>query len=342
LTHSEARQSVLASILGLRAWKLALAGPSLYWYFPIFFALLTSATAVSPLGLAALVIVMMVSAAWGFLVNDLADRAADSKSGRADVLHGHGLGARAMVALILATAGVSWVVVFLIGGGYVFKAVLAVDYAIAVLYSVRPAKLKVRRFWGFLANSLMERPLPILVFLTYMNYYTYATIALPVLMELTWSVFKHQTADIKGDIGSGVTTFAASLGEQLSMKIVMKALNPLSVASLLALVAMAWLGVKDLRGPLAGVLVVSGLAILAAFLGERRGKVKTYITPTDPPYIIALNMCYRYVVLPVMAYGVLVDLASYYPLLLLLAVSLGYQSAAYAQIARKAFGGAQS
>jgi 4-hydroxybenzoate polyprenyltransferase len=338
LTLREARKGALASVLGLRAWKLALAGPALYWYFPVFFALLSSSTGVSPLGLAALMVVMMVSAAWGFLVNDLADRAADSRSGRADALHGHGLGSRAMLALILATAGASWVVVFLIGGGYVFKVVLAVDYAIAVLYSVQPPKLKVRRFWGFLANSLMERPLPILVFLTYMNYYTYATVALPVLMELTWSVFKHQTADIRGDIGAGVNTFAASLGESLSMRIVMGFLNPLSVASLLSLLAIAWLGARDLRLPIEGAFAVTTLAILSSYLGERRGRLTTYITPTDPPYIIALNLCYRYVVLPVLAYGVLVDRGAYALLVLLLAISLGYQSVAYAKIARAAFG----
>jgi hypothetical protein len=283
-------------------------------------------------------VVMMVSAAWGFLVNDLADRAADSASGRADALHGHSLGTRAMVALILATAGASWAAVFLIGGGYVFKAVLALDYAISILYSVRPAKLKVRRFWGFLANSLMERPLPILVFLAYMHYYTYETIALPVLMELTWSVFKHQTADIKGDIAAGVETFAASIGEELSMKVVMKVLNPVSVASLLLLVAMAWLGVEDLRVPLAGAFAVCALAMLAAFMGERLGRLTTYLTPTDPPYVIALNLCYRYVVLPVMAYGVLAERGSFLPLVLLLAVSLGYQSAAYARMAGEVFG----
>ncbi len=339
MTLPEARKSGLASVLGLRAWKLALAGPTLYWFFPIFFALLSSSAAVDPLGLAALMVVMMVSAAWGFLVNDLADRAADSKSGRADALHGHGLATRSMVALILTTAGASWVVVFLIGGGYEFKAALAVDYAIAILYSVPPAKLKVRRFWGFLANSLMERPLPIVVFLAYMHYYTYATIALPVLMELTWSVFKHQTADIKGDIGAGVNTFAASLGERLSMRIVLNVLNPLSVASLLVLVAMSWSGVRDLRAPLAGVFVVSGLAILAAYAGERTGRLRTYITPTDPPYIIALNLCYRYVVLPVMAYGVLLDGASQAPIVVLFAISLGYQSVAYVKLAKKAFFG---
>ena len=140
LTQTE-RQSNLISIVKLRAWKLALAGPSVYWYFPICFALLASHPKVSPIGLAALLVVLMVSASWGFLLNDLFDREADSKSGRADVIHGHNLSKSVMQALIIFTAVASWIIVFLIGGDYVFKIILAVDYSIATLYSLPPIKL---------------------------------------------------------------------------------------------------------------------------------------------------------------------------------------------------------
>ncbi len=327
----------MASILGLRAWKLALVGPTPFWFFPVFYVLLSSGTSPSPAGLTALVVAMMLSAAWGFLLNDLADRDADARSGRADALHGHGLSGRMMWALILLTAGVSWSIVFLIGGGWAFKVVLASDYLVATLYSVRPAKLKVRRFWGFLANSLMERPLPILVFLTYMNYYTPATVALPVLMELTWSVFKHQAADVREDLAAHVITFAASLGEKLSTEIVRTALNPVSVISLLTLIAMAWQAIDYVRPLLLAAFLITLVAILGAYVGERAGKLKVYITPTDPPYIIALNLSYRYVVLPCLAYGILAFRAPYSPLLLLLAIALGYQSLAYYKIARSVF-----
>ena len=325
----------LASIIRLRAWKLALAGPALYWYFPIFYVLLSTQPHVNPVGLTALFVVLMLSASWGFLLNDLADREADSKGGRADALHGHGLSKRAMWAMVLVTAAGSWLIVFLIGGGYQFKVILAVDYLIATMYSVRPFKLKVRRFWGFLANSLMERPLPILVFLAYMNYYTIATLLFPVLMELSWSVFKHQVADIKEDIKANVMTFAVSLGERLSNRIVKEFLNPLSVLSLLFLLGLAWLTIPDLRLLLASAFLVTSVAVTAAFLAERSGRLTIYITPTDPPYIIALNLCYRYVMLPAMAYGVLAAFgAEYYPLLAILAITLGYQTAAYIKMAR--------
>lgn len=331
-------KGALASIANLRAWKLALAGPALYWYFPVFYVLLATRPQVNSIGLTALFVVLMLSASWGFLLNDLADREADSRSGRADALHGHGLSMKAMWALVLSTAACSWVIVFLIGGGYVFKAILAIDYLIATLYSVRPVKLKVRRFWGFLANSLMERPLPILVLLAYMNYYTALTVLFPVLMELTWSVFKHQAADAKEDIAANVITFAASLGEERSNAIVRKALNPISVLSILLLVALASYAIAYLRPLLLAAFLITAFAIFVAYVGERSGRLTIYVTPTDPPYIIALNLSYRYVVLPCMAYGVVVYRAPYFPLLILLAIALGYQGVAYAKIARSVFG----
>ena len=322
----------LKSLTSLRAWKLAVAGPSAFWYFPIFFALLSSKASPNPTGLAALFLVLMISASWGFLLNDLFDREADSKSGRGDAIHGYGLKKSTMWFLILLTGIASWVVVFLIGGGYVFKVVLLIDYLVAILYSTPPIKLKIRKFWGFLANSLMERPLPILVFLCFMGYYNVWTIVLPVLMELSWSVFKHQAADIKEDINANVTTFAVYLGERVSNRIVFSFLNPLSVISLLFLTALTWWGVADLRLLLAICFAVILVGEAGSFALEKAGKITTYITPTDPPYIIFLNLAYRFLLLPALAFGIASLRPEYYLLTVLLGITLAYQLYAYARI----------
>lgn len=329
-------QSEIASIVRLRAWKLALAGPSVYWYFPIFFAILTGANNTSSIGLVALLLVLMFSASWGFLLNDLFDREADSKSGRADVIHGHNLKKSTMQVLILSTAVVSWIIVFLIGGGYMFKVVLALDYLIATLYSLPPIKLKIRRIWGFVANSLMERPLPILVFLLYMNYYNIYTILLPIVMELTWSVFKHQAADVHQDIEAHVTTFAAHLGENLSNKIVKWFLNPLSVFSLLFLITIGGLNIAPLRIPLELVFILTVVGIALAAIAEKQGRITTYVTPTDPPYIMFLNLSYKFLLLPVMAYGIVILAVPFYPLIAFLVVTLGYHTYSYWKFAKKA------
>lgn len=322
-------------MLSLRAWRLALAGPSIYWYFPIFYVLLSTDLRPSPLGLFGLLMALVLSASWGFLINDLADRESDAKSGRRDDVHGHGIGRNGMYAMILATAGGSWAIVFAIGGGVPFKVVLAVNYLVAFLYSYPPARLKVRGFWGFLANSLIERPLPVLVLLVYMRYYSVGTVLLPVLMELTWSVFKHQAADVKGDAQAQVTTFAVSLGEAASTRIVTSFLNPLSVAALLSLTALAWLGVPELGVPLAAVFAVVLAGALGAYFAERRGILRVYFTPTDPPYIIFLNLAYRYLLLPVLGVGVELLLPGYYLLVAFLAVSLAFQLFLYAGLLRK-------
>jgi len=324
----------LSAVFKLRAWKLALAGPSVFWYFPVFYALLTSSSSVDPIGLAMLFVVMIVSASWGFLLNDLADRRSDAASGRADAIHGHGLSGRTMLALTLITAGFCWAVVFLLGGNYIFKGVLALNYLIAFLYSVPPMKLKVRGFWGFLANSLMERPLPILVFLSYMDYFRVETVLLPVLMELTWSVFKHQAADVHEDSAANVRTFAVLLGEGRSESIVNHFLNPVSVLSLLSLIALAWVSIPTLGFSLAACFTVTAAGVLAAAAIRRAGYVRRYFTPTDPPYIMALNLSYRYVLLPVMAYGVVLLSAPQLPILVLLLITLAYQGYAYVRMVR--------
>jgi hypothetical protein len=221
-----------------------------------------------------------------------------------------------------------------IGGGYIFKLVLAFNYLVAILYSVPPAKLKVKKFWGFLANSLIERPLPILVLLSYMGYYTVLTIVLPVLAELTWSVFKHQVADMREDADAKVTTFAVYLGEELSTRIVRTFLNPLSAASLLVLVSIGWLGIPGLRLLLLLVFSATLVGVIVAYVAEVRGKLKLYLTPTDPPYIIFLNVAYRFLLLPVLAYGVASFDPEYDALVVLLTVTLTYQAYGYASLMR--------
>lgn len=287
------------------------------------------------MGLLGVLAALILSAGWGFLLNDYFDRKVDAREGRADRGHGHGLSRRAMWAVMLLLALAAWALVFLVPGGAVFKGVLAVNYLVAALYSAPPARLKPRRFWGFLANSLIERPLPVLVLLSYMDYYTALTLALPVLMELTWSVFKHQAADVNDDIAAGVTTFAVALGPERSFRIVNSVLNPLSVVCLGSLVGLAYLAIPSLRLLLGAGFLGLVLAVAAGVYMGRRGHLRSLATPTDPPYVISLNLTYRFLVLPILGYGVLGLGPGYYPLVVLLAASLAYQAYSSYSIGRR-------
>ncbi|MDG6902904.1 MAG: hypothetical protein JRM80_13225, partial [Nitrososphaerota archaeon] len=111
-------------------------------------------------------------------------------------------------------------------------------------------------------------------------------------------------------------------------------LNPLSVASLLVLTAMAWAAVPSMALPLAAVFGATLLGAVLAYWAEKAGKVTVYLTPTDPPYIIFMNLSYRYLLLPAMAAGVIFYTPPQYPLVLLLAAALAYQVYLYSKLAR--------
>jgi len=131
-----------------------------------------------------------------------------------------------------------------------------------------------------------------------------------------------------------VRTFAVLLGEGRSESIVNYFLNPVSVLSLLSLIALAWVAIPTLGLSLAVCFAVTAAGVLAAVAIRRAGYISRYFTPTDPPYIMALNLSYRYVLLPVMAYGVAVLSAPQLPILVLLLITLAYQGFAYIGMVR--------
>ncbi|MCL4519739.1 MAG: hypothetical protein M1587_11150 [Thaumarchaeota archaeon] len=80
---------------------------------------------------------------------------------------------------------------------------------------------------------------------------------------------------------------------------------------------------------------MTSIGVLLAFFAERRGAMTTYITSTDPPYIMFLNLSYKFLLLPVMAYGVLNLVPAYFPIVILLIATLGYHAYEYSKFARK-------
>ena len=97
-------------------------------------------------------------------------------------------------------------------------------------------------------------------------------------------------ADVEGDAGAGVATYAVALGRDASYRIVRDFLNPASVASLLLLPALASAAIPQLGLPLAMAFLAVLCGVLLASVAERRGRVTVHFTPTDPPYIIFLNL----------------------------------------------------
>ena len=301
---------------------MAAAGPAVYWYFSLFYVLLITGFSREVWPLFALFIALVLSAAWGFLLNDLFDRYTDITAGRSPEERGHLLSVKILTVLVVGTAAVSWGIVFALGGNVIYRLILLTAYVLSVLYSTPPIKLKHRALSGLLADSLMERPLPILVIFTFAGYYGWETFLFPLLTELAWSVFKHQADDYESDVRANVRTLAVALGRDLTYKIVYNVLNPLSVASVVILALITWLkipGIGWIFLPALGILIGGVIVSLVLY---RKGLLRNYTTTTDPPYIMFLNMAYRVILLPSLAIAILTMRPAYYPFMILLAISL--------------------
>ena len=301
---------------------MAVAGPAVYWYFSLFYVLAITGFGSRVLQILLVFLALILSAAWGFLLNDLFDRYADSIAGRTPEERGHTLSMKTLGGVVVMTAGLSWGLIFAAGGNLTYKLVLAAAYILSFLYSVPPIKLKSRAFLGFLADSLMERPLPILVIFASVGYYGIETILFPILTELIRSVFKHQADDYEKDALANVRTFAVSLGRDLTHKIVFNVLNPLSVLATLAFGVVAWINLPSLRWIVFPIILVMAVGVLLSLLLQRQGLLRSYTTLTDPPYIMFLSMAYKVLLLPALAFGILILKQEFYPLMILLAISL--------------------
>jgi len=262
----------------------------------------------------------MLYEAWGVLLNDLFDREADRIAGKSGRTRGHSLSAPFMVILILLTGAASWALILYSGGTPLFYFVWVIAYVLGTIYSAPPIRLKNRGVPSLVCNSILERPLPVLLVFLFFRYYGPELIAFPLLSELVWSVFKHQVHDIDKDSKANIRTFAVSLGKELSYKLVKFVINPLSVAAVLAFTIIAGVVLQEFRPIFAGsvVVILAGLAAMTYL--EHRSVV--YTDPIDPPYILFLNLAFLLALVLVMGIIVLAESPTYFPLVALFLVSL--------------------
>ena len=270
---------------------------------------------------------LLVAALWLYLayivlVNDYADREVDAAAGKATVSRGHALspaGVRVILLLVaLANAGA----VILLGGSTAFDILWVVAYALGTAYSLPPAALKRRGFWGFLSDSLIEKPLPVLMTFAFFSFYSYETILFPVIAEMLDSVFKHQERDLGVDVASGMRTFAVSLGKPLSTRLVDNVIHPADALLVVAAFAVVWYQLPAVSGPVLVemALVIVGFAALALRFGRRLSGDKD-LGWVDPPYVTYFNACFIVLLTSTLAFAAGGSL-SFVPLLVLFLASL--------------------
>lgn len=205
--------------------------------------------------------------AFGYGVNDFADREDDRRAGKANAMLGRKPAAGAAWLLALIAVSVAPLIPYLSD----WRLALAVvgTYAAGFAYSVRPFRLKERGVAGLISCAMAQRSLPVLAGAALFGSFDrslWLYCALFTLVGIRWLLL-HQIVDAGHDEATGVQTFVTATGVERSLFVMKKVVFPLELMTLLA-----WLISISLAFPALWLLAPVYVVILRflGFLWQRR------------------------------------------------------------------------
>jgi 4-hydroxybenzoate polyprenyltransferase len=331
---------IVSNAIRLRAWRVGiLALPIQVCYFTIFYLGLRTGKTFSLAELLLLVFALWLYLAYIVLINDLVDRGIDAAAGKGTVERGHGLSPSFVAFLLVLIVLANSAVVVAIGSGAVFDALWVLAYVLGTAYSAPPFSLKRRGLAGLVADSVMEKPIPILIVFAFFGYLGIETLLFPILGELLDAVFKHQALDHDADVKTGVRTYAVVLGKERSERMVefIHGADILMVVLAFLTVLVALPEVRAITAVWLGGLV---LAFALASVKLRRyffhPGSENWSAPmrwADPPYVVLFNSGFQALLTTTLGVALTMRSPVYLPVLLLFLLLLAPFLFSYAVVA---------
>lgn len=208
-------------------------------------------------------------AGFGHLVNDLFDVEQDRASGASNLAASRGpLAILGLSVLLLATALVPW---RWLPTSPAIWALLGLEFALFILYSVPVVRLKERGILGPVADALYSWTVSTAVAL--LVFARLGDVAVPWWQSgllAAWAfalgfrhILTHQIEDVGRDEAAGMTTFVSRFGWMRTFRLLERVVLPIELSLLVALLAVAGL---------AAPLVPAGFVVwtAATVAGERR------------------------------------------------------------------------
>ncbi|HEX7069430.1 MAG TPA: UbiA family prenyltransferase [Rhodothermales bacterium] len=208
------------------AWWIFKIGPVLAFAFAE-----VALHGIQPVPALILVVSLMVSAfgiaAFGHVVNDAFDVAADARAGKANALGRRSPTRRALLTLALLGLGfLPWTLIEVSTAAMV---ILATNAALLVAYAAPPLRLKERGFAGVIADAAYAHLLPVLFILALFD-----GAVLPTPIGVAWyvgaagwalcfgvrGIVLHQTWDQENDLRAGVRTFVTDRGPTAARQLI--------------------------------------------------------------------------------------------------------------------------
>lgn len=184
--------------------------------------------------------------AFGYAVNDYADREADRRAGKPNAIARLGERRAKQFLALIALAGPLSLLPFL-SAPWVAPALLAA-YFFAAAYSLPPLRFKERGVIGIVVSATAQRLFPLLVGMAVLGRFdgvSWVMATLFSLMGARW-ILVHQIGDVAADERGGVKSFTRSRGSAATLRLMQWVVFPaelLFLAVWMALAARQWAGV---------------------------------------------------------------------------------------------------
>jgi 4-hydroxybenzoate polyprenyltransferase len=177
--------------------------------------------------------------AFGYAINDFADRTADRLAGKPNAI---GQWPRRRAVQFLALVGLAGPLVLgpYLALPWVATALLAA-YFFAVAYSLPPIRFKERGVLGVIVSSTAQRLFPLMVGMAVFDRFdavSWVMAAVLSLMGVRW-ILVHQIGDIEADARGGLNSFARAHGSLVSLRVMQGLVFPVEVICLAVWVMMA-------------------------------------------------------------------------------------------------------
>ena len=226
---------------------------------------------------------------FGQLLNDLTDVEQDVRTGARNILATRGVPSRVMLMALVLVAGIvpwRW-----LPTTPAVAALVGLEYALLIAYSVPPLRLKERGFAGLLADALYAYAVPnAFAMLLFTNLGGGTPRVAMLTAILAWClcfgierILFHQLLDVTADRRGGVRTFVVRQGWDRAFGIALRVVVPAMVVSFLAMLG-AWATISPV---VPACFFVHALLTAWSVRGLRAGTPATPLTPIAVYHLVA-------------------------------------------------------
>jgi len=238
--------------------------------------------------------------AFGYMLNDYADREVDRQAGKVNIIGEVPRPLAWFFLLFVFMSGMMTLLPFYSHSLVIWFAILA--YTTAAAYSLYPVRLKERGFLGLLVSAIAQRVLPALVLFAVYSHWSINTTALLTLYAMIgfrW-ILIHQILDESNDRRANVRTFVTKSGAHSAGRFLRRGVFPIEVCAGMVTIA------------LTAITSLGGLLALLVYLGEIGLRLKLHYQRKVPfsltqfsdiplavfylltwPILLALSVCSR-------------------------------------------------